>query len=244
RTTRNVARSRTFHVRPLRGTRPLPRRQQHLQHSAPQRRRPPTEDTAATTTPRTRRPRNRHPRRHRQPANRQHPTRVRVRPRRRAVAQLRHRPIRLVALRRHPRPTRHDREQTARTTPRPHRRQPLTQAGKKPAPPHNPTPPAGILWTVETPVTDNTAHAADTPELDQPYAELGLADDEYARIREILARRPTETELAMYSVMWSEHCSYKSSKRHLSYFGETTTDEMRANMLVGIGENAGVIDIG
>src|SRR5699024_7779416 len=88
------------------------------------------------------------------------------------------------------------------------------------------------------------AHAADTPELDQPYAELGLADDEYARIREILARRPTETELAMYSVMWSEHCSYKSSKRHLSYFGETTTDEMRANMLVGIGENAGVIDIG
>ena len=97
---------------------------------------------------------------------------------------------------------------------------------------------------METPVTDNTAHAADTPELDQPYAELGLADDEYARIREILARRPTETELAMYSVMWSEHCSYKSSKRHLSYFGETTTDEMRANMLVGIGENAGVIDIG
>lgn len=97
---------------------------------------------------------------------------------------------------------------------------------------------------METPVTDNTAHAADTPELEQPYAELGLADDEYARIREILGRRPTETELAIYSVMWSEHCSYKSSKRHLSYFGETTTDEMRANMLVGIGENAGVIDIG
>ena len=48
----------------------------------------------------------------------------------------------------------------------------------------------------------------------------------------------------MYSVMWSEHCSYKSSKVHLRYFGETTTDEMRASMLAGIGENAGVVDIG
>ena len=44
----------------------------------------------------------------------------------------------------------------------------------------------------------------------QPYAELGMKDDEYARIREILGRRPTASELAMYSVMWSEHCSYKS----------------------------------
>ena len=48
----------------------------------------------------------------------------------------------------------------------------------------------------------------------------------------------------MYSVMWSEHCSYKSSKVHLAYFGETTTDEMRSKMLAGIGENAGVVDIG
>ncbi len=48
----------------------------------------------------------------------------------------------------------------------------------------------------------------------------------------------------MYSVMWSEHCSYKSSKVHLRYFGETTTEEMRAGMLAGIGENAGVVDIG
>ena len=48
----------------------------------------------------------------------------------------------------------------------------------------------------------------------------------------------------MYSVMWSEHCSYKSSKVHLRYFGETTTDEMRLGMLAGIGENAGVVDIG
>ncbi len=48
----------------------------------------------------------------------------------------------------------------------------------------------------------------------------------------------------MYSVMWSEHCSYKSSKVHLRYFGETTTAEMGAAMLAGIGENAGVVDIG
>src|SRR4051812_21148542 len=48
----------------------------------------------------------------------------------------------------------------------------------------------------------------------------------------------------MYSVMWSEHCSYKSSKVHLRRFGETTTDAMREKLLVGIGENAGVVDIG
>ncbi|TVT52446.1 phosphoribosylformylglycinamidine synthase subunit PurL [Amycolatopsis rhizosphaerae] len=96
----------------------------------------------------------------------------------------------------------------------------------------------------ESLVIDTTAHASETPDTPQPYRELGLADDEYARIREILGRRPTDAELAMYSVMWSEHCSYKSSKKHLRYFGETTTEEMKAKMLAGIGENAGVVDIG
>ncbi|AWH94747.1 phosphoribosylformylglycinamidine synthase subunit PurL [Dietzia psychralcaliphila] len=91
---------------------------------------------------------------------------------------------------------------------------------------------------------DSVSHATDTPDLGQPWAELGLKEDEYTRIREILGRRPTDAELAMYSVMWSEHCSYKSSKVHLRYFGETTTDEMRSTMLAGIGENAGVVDIG
>ena len=91
---------------------------------------------------------------------------------------------------------------------------------------------------------DTVDHAAATPDQPQPFHELGLKDDEYQRIREILGRRPTDAELAMYSVMWSEHCSYKSSKVHLRYFGETTTDEMRASMLAGIGENAGVVDIG
>ena len=55
---------------------------------------------------------------------------------------------------------------------------------------------------------DTTANAAVTPDKEQPYVALGLKDDEYASIREILGRRPTSSELAMYSVMWSEHCSY------------------------------------
>ncbi len=62
---------------------------------------------------------------------------------------------------------------------------------------------------------DTVERAAETSEQPQPYGELGLAEDEYARIREILGRRPTSSELAIYSVMWSEHCSYKSSKVHL-----------------------------
>ena len=89
---------------------------------------------------------------------------------------------------------------------------------------------------------DTVSHAAATPDTEQPYAELGVKPDEYARIRDILGRRPTNSELAMYSVMWSEHCSYKSSKVHLRQFG----DKKPASdaMLVGIGENAGVVDIG
>ncbi|MGO2822467.1 MAG: AIR synthase related protein, partial [Brachybacterium tyrofermentans] len=91
---------------------------------------------------------------------------------------------------------------------------------------------------------DTVEHAASTPDQAQPFAELGLKDDEYASIREILGRRPTNAELAMYSVMWSEHCSYKSSKKHLSTFGKHTTEKMREKLLVGMGENAGVVDIG
>ena len=89
-----------------------------------------------------------------------------------------------------------------------------------------------------SPSVDSVEHAAATPDQPQPFRELGLKDDEYQRIREIQGRRPTDAELAMYSVMWSEHCSYKSSKVHLRYFGETTTEKMRAAMLAGIGENA------
>ena len=91
---------------------------------------------------------------------------------------------------------------------------------------------------------DTVDYAARTPELDQPWAALGLNEQEYQRIREIVGRRPTEAELAMYSSMWSEHTSYKSSKVHLKQFGQKTTEEMQKHMLVGLGENAGVVDLG
>jgi len=88
---------------------------------------------------------------------------------------------------------------------------------------------------------DTVDLAASTPDDEQPFAELGLKADEYARIKEILGRRPTTAELAMYSVMWSEHCSYKSSKVHLRQFGDLPKSDA---LLVGIGENAGVVDVG
>ncbi|MGH3329294.1 MAG: phosphoribosylformylglycinamidine synthase subunit PurL, partial [Streptomycetales bacterium] len=91
---------------------------------------------------------------------------------------------------------------------------------------------------------DTVRRASATPDEAQPYAELGLKHDEYARIRGILGRRPTAAELAMYSVMWSEHCSYKSSKVHLRRFAETQGGAGRTALLAGIGENAGVVDIG
>jgi phosphoribosylformylglycinamidine synthase len=92
-------------------------------------------------------------------------------------------------------------------------------------------------------VTLDTVQIAElSPEHPQPYKELGLADDEYARVREVLGRRPTNSELAIYSVMWSEHCSYKSSKVHLRQFGEKAPKT--AALLVGMGENAGVVDVG
>ena len=89
---------------------------------------------------------------------------------------------------------------------------------------------------------DTVGAASTSPDTAQPFAELGLKADEYQSIREILDRRPTSSELAMYSVMWSEHCSYKSSKAHLRQFGDKVPKN--DSMLVGIGENAGVVDIG
>ena len=88
---------------------------------------------------------------------------------------------------------------------------------------------------------DTVERAESTPDELQPFAELGLREDEYLRIRQILGRRPTQSELAMYSIMWSEHCSYKSSKIHLKQFGEKAPESDR--MLAGIGENAGVIAV-
>ena len=89
---------------------------------------------------------------------------------------------------------------------------------------------------------DTVAQAAATPDRPQPHAELGLTDTEYARIRQLLGRRPTDPELALYSVMWSEHCSYKSSKRYLRQFADKAPPT--AALLAGMGHNAGVVDIG
>ncbi len=75
-----------------------------------------------------------------------------------------------------------------------------------------------------------------TPELAR---EHGLSDEEFARVQEILGRPPTYVELGIFSVMWSEHCSYKSSRVHLR---NLPTDGPR--VIQGPGENAGVVDIG
>jgi phosphoribosylformylglycinamidine synthase subunit PurL len=75
-----------------------------------------------------------------------------------------------------------------------------------------------------------------TPEI---AAEHGLTADEFARVKKILGRDPNITELGIFSVMWSEHCSYKSSKVHLKRL------PTRGKLVVqGPGENAGVVDIG
>jgi phosphoribosylformylglycinamidine synthase len=86
------------------------------------------------------------------------------------------------------------------------------------------------------------ARAAATAGLPQPFAELGLTQAEYEKIVDTLGRRPTSAELALYSVMWSEHCSYKSSKVHLRQFAAKAPPSDA--LLAGIGHNAGVVDIG
>ena len=91
-------------------------------------------------------------------------------------------------------------------------------------------------------VTDTVARADATPGQLQPFAELGLTQDEYDKIVDTLGRRPTSAELALYSVMWSEHCSYKSSKVHLRQFAAKAPPSDA--LLAGIGHNAGVVDIG
>src|SRR5437763_12124689 len=73
----------------------------------------------------------------------------------------------------------------------------------------------------------------------QVHRALGLTDDEAAEIESVLSRRPNHLELAMYAVMWSEHCSYKSSRIHLRRLPSEGS-----HVLVGPGENAGVIDAG
>ena len=90
--------------------------------------------------------------------------------------------------------------------------------------------------------TDTVARADATAGWPQPFAELGLTQAEYEKIVDTLGRRPTSAELALYSVMWSEHCSYKSSKVHLRQFAAKAPPSDA--LLAGIGHNAGVVDIG
>ena len=81
-----------------------------------------------------------------------------------------------------------------------------------------------------------SADPAITPEL---IAEHGLTPEEYERIQEIVGREPNFTELGIFSVMWSEHCSYKNTRALLKGFRESP------RVLVGAGEeNAGILDIG
>src|SRR3989449_7938066 len=72
-----------------------------------------------------------------------------------------------------------------------------------------------------------------TPEI---VAEHGLTPEEYARVQKILGRDPNITELGIFSVMWSEHCSYKSSKAHLKRL-----PTRGPQVVQGPGENAGVV---
>ena len=91
------------------------------------------------------------------------------------------------------------------------------------------------------------AHAARTPSMlateikvtPELVAEHGLTPEEYARIQKILGREPNFTELGIFSVMWSEHCSYKSSRVHLKRLPTRAPQ-----VLQGPGENAGVVDVG
>ena len=71
------------------------------------------------------------------------------------------------------------------------------------------------------------------------HRALGLTDDEAALIEQLLGRTANHLELAMYAVMWSEHCSYKSSRLHLRGLPSEAP-----HVMVGPGEGAGVIDVG
>src|SRR5690625_2876648 len=86
-------------------------------------------------------------------------------------------------------------------------------------------------------VTVTASHS--TPDSTPLHQALGLTDDELESIRSMLGREPNHLELSMYSVMWSEHCAYKSSRVHLKRLPSEGPD-----VLVGPGENAGVVDVG
>ena len=71
------------------------------------------------------------------------------------------------------------------------------------------------------------------------WQQMGLTDEEYAQVQEILGREPNYIELGLFAVMWSEHCGYKNSRPVLKYFPTEGS-----HVIEGPGENAGVVDIG
>jgi phosphoribosylformylglycinamidine synthase subunit PurL len=81
--------------------------------------------------------------------------------------------------------------------------------------------------------------SSSTYSLDERHRQLGLTDDEYARILDRLGRAPNDVELAMLSLMWSEHCGYKHSRRLLRRL-----PTKGSHVLLGPGENAGAVDVG
>ena len=81
--------------------------------------------------------------------------------------------------------------------------------------------------------------SAEEIKLEKLYQDMGLSDKEYDKVCEILGREPNFTEIGIFSVMWSEHCSYKHSKPFLTQFPTSGS-----HVLMGPGEGAGVVDIG
>src|SRR5713226_9970964 len=89
-------------------------------------------------------------------------------------------------------------------------------------------------------MSSNAASLPGEPQVNEALArDHGITADEYRRIVAILGRTPAFTELGVFSVAWSEHCSYKSSRRHLKMLQPD-----REKVAVGAGENAGAIDVG
>jgi phosphoribosylformylglycinamidine synthase len=82
-------------------------------------------------------------------------------------------------------------------------------------------------------------HMSEPMITDDLIASHGMSDDEYKLLLDIIGRAPTYTELGIFSAMWNEHCSYKSSKKHLR--GLPTEGPQ---VICGPGENAGIVDIG
>src|ERR1700678_1560588 len=88
-------------------------------------------------------------------------------------------------------------------------------------------------------MTRENGTGIEVTDLDAKLKTYRLNRDEYNRIETVLGRSPEGVEWALFSALWSEHCSYKSSKVHLKKF-----QAKQARVLQGFGENAGVIDLG